>query len=115
MAQRLQAICMQEKELYIISSCSLTEKEKELLAGYRSLEEEIRREPEGEVKKLLLMEREEMEQKEPIQELLEQDRKIREAKERIRALREEKRTVKRLQKTDIVTATEKMLEKAAVK
>lgn len=115
LAQRLQAICMQEKELYIISSCSLTGKEKELLARYRNLEEEIRCETEGEAKKLLLLEREEMEQKEPVQELLEQDRRIREAKERLQVLKEEKRMARRIQKMDIRTTTEKMLEKAVTK
>ena len=106
---------MQEKELYIISSCSLTGKEKELLARYRNLEEEIRCETEGEAKKLLLLEREEMEQKEPVQELLEQDRRIREAKERLQVLKEEKRMARRIQKMDIRTTTEKMLEKAVTK
>ena len=78
-------------------------------------EEEIRCETEGEAKKLLLLEREEMEQKEPVQELLEQDRRIREAKERLQVLKEEKRMARRIQKMDIRTTTEKMLEKAVTK
>lgn len=112
---RITLIQFKEKELQANSRDTFTGREKELLTSYRNLEEEIRLETETEWRKMLLQEREELEQKEPVLELLEQERKLREAREQIRAIREEKRIALRIRNLDLGVETRKILDRTAAK